>query len=710
MCLKGGVPWLCKGDASRSHNHRFGAEVKKIFSDAIQLIILKDFFPLYIESIHNRIMNRKIQLLLLFFLLTFSLANAQLKVARIFGDHMVLQRDKPVKVWGWANKGDKVDITLNQQKVSTKTDANGKWMAELPAMPAGGPHELTFSCKKEELKLTDILIGEVWLLSGQSNMEWRVRNSDNAQMEMANANFPTIRHFEVAHELAFTPEKDLEKGYWTLAAPATVGDFSAVGYFFARDLVQKLGVPVGLIHSSWGGSQVEGWISEKAMSESDVLNYYPKTMARSWDDDAQRQEKVLIQKAYGERDFDIKSADESTYLKPGFDYKQWKLSVNPMGQWVWQGVGGYRGTAYVQRTVDIPAEIASTQTTLHFGRNTSDLVFFINGKKVFEGTSKDPIELKLPAGTWKAGVNSLLIKLGTNREPAYFGMGFMGVPADFSVKGTGKSIPLVDTRWNMMPSWQQPRTYDHFVNNVGTTIYNAMIAPLVPITIAGALWYQGESNAGRAHQYRQSFPLLINSWRQEWGYDFPFLFVQLATYGPFQNSNQGSDWAELREAQTMTLNLPKTGMAVTTDVGNPADIHPTNKQDVGHRLALSALKVAYGQDVVYSGPTYKDVQFANGKAILSFDNVGSGLMIKDKYGYLKGFELAGQDQKFQYAAARMDGNKVIISHPDVPNPTAVRYGWANSPLDNNLFNAEGLPAVPFRTDSWKGVTEGRRFE
>ena len=382
-------------------------------------------------------MAKKLSSALLLVFLTATFATAQLKVARLFGDHMVLQRDKPVSVWGWASKGDKIDLTFNQQKATAKADANGKWMAELPAMPAGGPYELVVKSKKEEVKLTDILVGEVWLLSGQSNMEWRVKNSDSAKIEMARANYPTIRHFEVAHELAFTPEKDLEKGDWKIASPATVGDFSAVGYFFARDLVEKLGVPVGLIHSSWGGSQVEGWISEKAMSESDVLSYYPKTMARSWEEDGQKQEKKLIEQTYGSADFDLKSVDESKYLTPGYDFNTWKIKVNPQGQWMWQGVGGFRGNAYLQRTVEVPADLASTETTLNFGRNTSDLIFYVNGKKVFEGTPQEAIELKLPAGTWKPGENALLVKLGPNREPAWFGMGFQGTPAEFSLKGAG---------------------------------------------------------------------------------------------------------------------------------------------------------------------------------------------------------------------------------------------------------------------------------
>ncbi|GAB2764218.1 sialate O-acetylesterase [Rhabdobacter roseus] len=648
--------------------------------------------------------------LTLFFTLLFlaSSAFAQLKVARLFGDHMVLQRDRPVKVWGWASKGDKVEISFNNQKITTKADANGKWLAELPATPAGGPYQMSIRARKEQINLQDILVGEVWLLSGQSNMEWRVKQADRAATEIAAAHYPSIRHFEVAHELAFEPQADLPSGNWKVCAPGTVGDFSAVGYFFARELSQKLGVPVGLVHSSWGGSQIEGWISEKAMQASEVLGYYPATMARNWDEDAQRQEKKLIKQAYGSADFAIESVDESKYLTPGYDYTKW-LKVNPRGQWDWQGIGGFRGQAFLQRTVDVPAEMTRTETTLHFGRNNSNLTFYINGKKVLDGTTNDPIALKLPAGTWQEGPNSILIKLGQMRDPQWFGMGFLGTPADFALSTSTAKVPLTNERWNMIPSWKYPRTYAHFMNNVGTTLYNAMIAPLIPYTIQGALWYQGESNAGRAYQYRQAFPLMINSWRQNWGYNFPFLFVQLATFGPFQNSNQGSDWAELREAQTLTLGLPKTGMAVTTDIGNPDDIHPTNKQDVGHRLALSALKVAYGQEVVHSGPTFKEVLFTERKATLNFDNAGSGLVVKDKYGYLKGFEIAGEDRTFYYAQARLEGGKVVVSHPEVPHPAAVRYGWANSPLDNNLFNAEGLPAVPFRTDSWKGLTEQAKF-
>jgi sialate O-acetylesterase len=292
----------------------------------------------------------------------------------------------------------------------------------------------------------------------------------------------------------------------------------------------------------------------------------------------------------------------------------------------------------------------------------------------------------------------------------WYGLGLLGSLDDLFVSNETQKIQLEGTDWKLMPSFAEPHTFAHSSNNVGTSIYNSMISPLIPFSIAGALWYQGESNAGRAFQYRKTFPLLIQDWRKHWKDEFPFYFVQLATYGSDQNSNQGSNWAELREAQTMTLQLPKTGMAVTTDIGNPKDIHPTNKQDVGKRLAAIALKETYNQSVMPSGPLYESIRFDNQKAVISFKYAEKGLMIKDRYGYLKGFEIAGEDHVFHYAKGEIQGDKVVVFHPKGMKPTAVRYAWSDAPEDANLFNTEGYPASPFRTDNWKGVTENVKFD
>jgi sialate O-acetylesterase len=306
-------------------------------------------------------------------------------------------------------------------------------------------------------------------------------------------------------------------------------------------------------------------------------------------------------------------------------------------------------------------------------------------------------------------MNKLIVKMNKTIEPEWFGLGLQGSSDDLFVSTETQKISLAGSDWKLMPSFSEPHTFAHSSNNVGATIYNAMIAPLIPFALRGALWYQGESNAGRAYQYRKTFPLMIQDWRKQWNDEFPFYFVQLSSYGDYQNSNTGSNWAELREAQTMTLQLPKTGMAVTTDIGNPKDIHPKNKQDVGKRLAASALKNTYNQIVVPSGPMYKSVLFDKNKATISFDFVANGLVVKDKFGYLKGFEIAGDDHVFYYAKAEIVGDKVIVFHPKGIKAVAVRYAWADAPEDANLFNSENYPASPFRTDNWKGITEGGKF-
>ncbi len=647
--------------------------------------------------------------LLLWLCFTAGTTFGQLRAARIFNSHAVLQRDKPVKIWGWSSPGERVTVTLDKSSSWTRADAGGKWAVELPARPAGGPYQLEIAGKKEKLIFEDIVFGEVWLCSGQSNMEWRLRQADSAVAEIAAADFPAIRHFEVAHELAFEPAADLNKGEWKTCNPQNAGDFTAVGYFFAREIHKKLGVPVGLIHSSWGGSQVESWISRKAMESSEVLNYYPAIMARNWEEDAAIWERKLIRQTYGAGDYDISGVNEADYLKSGYDFSGW-MKINPVGQWDWQGIWAFRGHAFLQNTISVSEAGAGQPGEIDFGYNSGELQFFLNGQKLFEGRTKEKIKVRIPAGLLKTGANTLLIKTGENLDPAWRGMGFWGINEDFVLRAGSEKVALLPASWKMRPSWSSPRRYEHWMNNQGTLLYNAMIAPLIPVSIQGVLWYQGESNAGRAYQYRESFPLMINSWRQDWKDEFPFLFVQLSAYGTNQDSNTGSNWAELREAQTMTLRLPGTGMAVTTDVGNPKDIHPTNKQDVGHRLALNALSKVYGHKVVFSGPVFREAAFEQHQVVLSFDFAGKGFVVKDKYGYIRGFEIAGTDRKFYYAQARLSDGKILVSHPMVSQPKSVRYGWADAPSDCNLFNAEGLPAAPFRTDDWDGLTQKAKFE
>jgi sialate O-acetylesterase len=645
----------------------------------------------------------------LFLLLTVQSLFAQLKLSPLFSNHAVLQRQKPLPVWGTANPNEEITVVFAQKTQKIVTNTEGVWRVTFPAMEAGGPYTLTVANTKDTLRQNDIFVGEVWLCSGQSNMEWRVSNADNYLKERKNADFPQIRHFEVEHQVSLQPQTELKSGEWKMSSAETVGAFSAVGFFFAREIYKNLNVPIGILHSSWGGSQIESWISKKGMLSSDELKDYGQNLPTTWEDADLRLERSIKKKIWGDADKNFTFEDETQYLKSDYDFSKW-WAANPIGQWDWKGIWAWRGNGFMAKMIEIPSEMTSKITTLGLGECFSHNEIYINGKLVSSGILRGTRKILIPKNTWKAGLNKLMIKMEKVIEPEWYGLGLSGSPSDLFVSNETQKISLEGNDWKIMPSFAEPHTFAHSSNNVGTSIYNSMISPLIPFSIAGVLWYQGESNAGRAFQYRKTFPLMIQDWRKQWNDEFPFYFVQLATYGSDQNSNQGSNWAELREAQTMTLKLPKTGMAVTTDIGNPKDIHPTNKQDVGKRLAAIALKETYNQPVVPSGPLYESVRFDQQKAVISFKNVGKGLTIKDRYGYLKGFEIAGDDRVFHYAKGEIQGDKVVVFHPKGLKPTAVRYAWSDAPEEANLFNTEGYPASPFRTDNWKGVTENSRFD
>ena len=633
---------------------------------------------------------------------------SQLKIAKIFGDHVVLQRQKAIPVWGWANPADKITATLAGQTQNTVTDANGKWQLAFKPLEAGGPYELAVQSKANSLIIKDILIGEVWLCSGQSNMEWQVKSADKFKEEIKNADFPQIRHFYVDHEVLMTPQNDLKSGEWKSASAQTVGDFSAVGFFFARELYQKLKVPIGLINSSWGGSQVEGWISKEGLESHSEFKNVAATLPKSWEEADANQDLKLRKQLLG-AEMNPSKQDEKRYFDADYDFSKWMYIGSPFGQWDWKGIWAFRGNGFMACNVEISKEMAALPSTIGLGIQDNFNEIYINGQVISAGVIKGNRKIPVLPNVWKEGKNTLMVKMATMIEPFWYGSGLMGADEDAYVSTETEKISLANG-WKVMPSFADSHRYEHTSNNVAATIYNGMIAPLIPFAMRGSLWYQGETNAGRAFQYRQSFPLLISDWRNKWKDDFSFYFVQLATYGSYQNSNEGSNWAELREAQSMTLSLPKTGMAVTTDIGNQFDIHPTNKQDVGHRLALVALQKDYGKEVVASGPTFEKVAFSSNSATISFKNIGGGLQAKDKFGYLKGFEIAGEDKVFYYAKAEIIGDQVVVYHPKNKPAISVRYAWADSPLDANLFNADGLPASPFRTDNWPGITVNTKFQ
>lgn len=651
--------------------------------------------------------KRILTFFILFLFLPF-MVPAQLKLASIFGDNMILQRNKPILIWGFNSPQTLVKIKFADQEKEVKTNELGRWEVIFPARNLGAPLTLIISDQDEVIRVSDILMGEVWLCSGQSNMEWKLRQSLGGEEEIKIVNNPLIRHIEIPKSLSFTPNMDFESKGWKLANPENAGNFTAVGYYFAKKIQQDLQVPVGLIHASWGGTHVETWISHSGLIESSVFKKYAEEMPKNWIQDSIFWEKKTIAMFHGNEHFDINQIDYKSFYSPVFNADNW-MSKDPTGQWDWKGISSFRGNAFIFRKILVEKSLINQLSTFKFGKNRSIFSLYVNGKLVQHGFYGDQIQFSIPANTFREGENSLLIHFGENNRVTWGYMGFDGPKQEFSLDFQTAKIPLMDKEWRIHPDWSAKRRYERWMNNQGTLCFNGMIAPIQGFPIAGVIWYQGESNTGRAKEYEISFPLMIKDWRAGWKDEFPFIFAQLSSYGPFNDSNSGSPWAELREAQLKTLKLPKTGMAVITDIGDPNDIHPLNKRDVGIRMALSAEKIAYNQDIVYSGPAFEKMDLVKNKAILTFKNIGSGLIAKDKYGYLKGFEIASNDGIFHFAKASIVADKVEVYHPSGLIPVMVRYGWSDSPIDANLYNKEGLPASPFRTDSLPGKTTFSRF-
>ncbi len=638
-------------------------------------------------------------------------SHAQLTTAKLFGDHMVLQRNQEVPVWGWCAKKAKVKVDFNGQTVNVKADDQGNWKAILAPMKEGGPYVMKISSGNERLVYSDVMLGEVWICSGQSNMEFQLKNAYGYKAEQKNAAQLPIRQFHVPDKISLEPEKDLSGGQWIKADTNTIGDYTAVGYFFAKKLAQTLHVTVGLINSSWGGTLAEDWISKESMLSSPELSVTAKALPGTWDEVKQRVDRQLKEYAYRKQPV-VNYTPEQLSAEPAPFFTAWQTGNAP-GAWEWMGkLYSYRGEGYMQKTIKLDSSYASRSSVIKLGQTDADLAIYIDGKLIKRGALSGDYQVTIPAGTWKGGDNSLLIELmSQQKNPSWFGVGLNGVGSDLYVRFADTTVNLADGNWRTMPDLSKPYHFDFLPNNTAFMLYNSMINPLIPYAIAGVIWYQGESNADKAFQYRTTFPLMITDWRNRWKQQFPFLFVQLASFGGTQNSNAGSYWAELREAQNLTLQLPNTGTVVTTDIGDAFNIHPKDKLDVGYRLAAKALGMTYHLNGFSESPMFKTAEFTGNIAIVDFTHAENGLMVKDKYGYVRGFEIAGADHKFYYAQALItDDNKVKVWCSEVPQPVAVRYAWTDAPVDANLFNKEGFPVSPFRSDNWKGITEANKFE
>lgn len=624
---------------------------------------------------------------------------------------MVLQRNKPIPLWGWGKPNEKITITFNHQTKTITTDLNGNWKVNLDKESAGGPYQLVLK-GLNTVTFKNVLVGEVWICSGQSNMEMPIEGwgkINNYQEEIAAANYPLIRHIKIPNTVNSTPQKDIFQGdttneRWKICSPKTAGNFTATGYFFARELYNQLKIPIGLINTSWGGTHVETWTSRQGFESSEEFKTMIAQMPVLNLDSLAKVRKEAVMKNIQSLQGSLPAQNEAASWSTDIDDNAWPQMSLP-SLWEEKQLGDLDGVVWFRKAIDVSSSDAGKEATLELAMIDDNDVTYINGVKVGETNSYNQHrKYSIPPAVLKAGKNIISVRV----EDTGGGGGIYGDSTGMKLTIGENAIPLAGN-WKFKAEQIYGNTTSVGPNSYPTLLFNAMVNPIIPYAFEGVIWYQGEANAGRAFQYRKAFPLMITDWRKHWNAgDFPFYFVQLASYNADKgNSKNGSTWAELREAQTMTLSLPNTGMAVTTDIGNSTDIHPKNKQDVGKRLAAIALRNVYKKDIVCSGPMYQSMKVSGNKIILTFTNIGSGLTSKGSE--LKGFEISGLGGQFYPAVATIDNNRVIVESEMVKYPAAVRFGWMDDASQDNLFNKEGFPASPFRTDKWKGITETAKF-
>gem|GEM_PF-861484 len=615
---------------------------------------------------------------------------AKLKLPAVISDHMVLQEKTPLSIWGWADAGQTVTVSLAGKTASTAADADGKWKASLPALKAGGPYELVVAAD-EAVTLQDVLVGEVWIGSGQSNMEFALKATHDADKEIPSANYPKMRLFTVERAAASSPKEDLT-GSWKVCSPSTAGDFSAVAYHFGKGIHQALKVPVGLIASDWGGTPGEDWVPRGALDQHPAFT----TLLAQWDKDPSQT--TVWTKGY---EFECDLSDIHFIPKDGkgktltvqVDKGQkgfggnWTVAVKPGASQAAYAVSGKAfsgsGSAGVFSGIMEGGAWGGMNTPLDNNQpvdlsNYETVEFYAKGKGKFNMTLGQPSISDYDY--YNAGTFDLTPEWHRySYSIAAFKQGGWGAPKTFTQNQiTSMSFNVQPPFWPEIPS----------------IVYNAMIAPLTSYKIGGVLWYQGESNAGRASQYHELLSTLITSWREAWSEKFPFLIIQLPNYMQVKTDPSDSDWAKLREAQLQTLDVPNTGLVTTIDLGDANNIHPKNKTDVGKRAALAGLSLAYQKKIVGSGPLFASASVKNGKMTVKFKNA-VGLKTSDG-GPIKGFALANADRVFHWADAKIaKGGLVIVTSPDVKTPVEVRYAWADNPVCN-LINKAGLPASPFR--------------
>lgn len=615
---------------------------------------------------------------------------------------MVLQRNQPLKIWGWATPGEKVTVNFIKKNYNAVTGADGKWLIMLKPIPAGGPYNMTIT-GNNKLEITDILLGDVWFCSGQSNMEMGLGDvAEKYEKIIAQNQNPNIRQFLVAKNTndATKVHDDLTGGRWTPATGANVNRFSAAAYFFALSINQREKVAIGIINASWGGTPIESWISAEGYKTfPEIAKQVARLSDTAYVNRLMRNnaENSRMQAPRTDRKFDDGLNESPKWYEANYIPVKWKDIMVP-GFWNGQGLNGFNGVVWYRKEINVPASAVARAAKLYFGRINDNDEVYINGQLAGRTGGQYANRMyALKQGILVPGKNVIVARLSNNSSPLG---GFVPDKPYYLTVGTD-TIQL-SGKWQYKVGQAfppaKPGLEGYSAANQPTFLYNTMVAPVANYAIKGALWYQGESNVTRAKEYERLLPQLINNWRSTWqSPNLPFIIAQLPNFQEVSYLPGESGWAELREAQRKALAIPNTGLTVLIDVGEWGDIHPRNKKDVGERLALTAEKLAYGNtQIVTSGPTLKTTTLSGNKIILTFGDTGSGLIAKDD-SRLRHFAIAGADKKFVWADAQISGNQVIVWSDEILKPVYVRYGWANNPDRANLYNKEGLPASPFET-------------
>jgi len=642
--------------------------------------------------------NHIVKLLCAFLFLISISSFGQLKLPRLIRDGMILQREVPVKIWGWASGGEKVTLQFNNQSFNTVTGKDEKWQIMLPAQKAGGPYEMKV-IGSNSIVLKDILFGDVWLCSGQSNMEYPMnRLTDKYADVIARCENNNIRQFKVLQVYDFNaPKEDYSSGNWVAVTPKTILDYSAVAYFFARGLYEKYHIPIGIINASVGGSPAESWMSVEALKHfPNYLAEAEKFRNQSYVDQIQTSERKASNDWYAKLNQTDKGLQSRpTWKDPAVNASSWPTMPVP-SYWADHGLGKVNGVVWFRKEIEVPASMIGKPVRLFLGRIVDADSVFINGK--FVGTTSYQYPQRnyhVPAGVLQAGKNTVVVRVISNS-----GRGGFVEEKPYQIFNEKDTINLAGNWQYQLGCTMTPAPGQTFVNWKPTGLYNGMLAPANNYAIKGAVWYQGESNAERYQEYQKLLTALITDWRLKHDQgNFPFIIAQLPNFMDAKDQPSESSWASFRNTQLKTtLSVENTALTVNIDLGEWNDIHPQNKEDVGKRLVLAAERLAYhDKNVVASGPIYQSMKVKGNTIELTFTNCGSGLVAKDGKD-LKHFAIAGADKKFVWAQAKIKDNKVIVWNDAISNPVAVRYAWADNPKGANLYNIEGLPASPFGTN------------